>query len=158
MSCASMRFRAPYPPATFDLLARLIDRVVQSCSISAQAPVLSHARSRRVPTVSTRSIRPTQCSPKAAGSTGDSHRKHPLASWPRETVELDPPYGLATAGSSLHWMDWDTMLPRLARTLTPKAFFAVLDVDDRHAPWHERLVALFPGVFGLRQDRGVNST
>lgn len=65
---------------------------------------------------------------------------HPSPRWlagHAEDVALDPPYGLATAGSSLHWMDWDTVLPRLARTLTKKALFAMLDVDDSQAPWHE---------------------
>lgn len=40
-----------------------------------------------------------------------------------EHAELRPPYSLATAGESLHWMDWDVVLPRLGITL------AVLDRD-----------------------------
>ena len=60
-----------------------------------------------------------------------------------EDVALDPPYGLATAGASLHWMDWDIVLPRLASVLTQSSFFAVLGIDDRQAKWHERLVGLF---------------
>ena len=34
-----------------------------------------------------------------------------------EHAELHPPYSLATAGESLHWMDWDVVLPRLGTTL-----------------------------------------
>src|SRR6266487_724269 len=30
-----------------------------------------------------------------------------------EDVPLDPPYALVTAGESLHWMDWEIVLPRL---------------------------------------------
>lgn len=45
---------------------------------------------------------------------------HPGISWqvaPAETAELRGPYALATAGESLHWMDWDVVLPRLGTTL-----------------------------------------
>ncbi|HEY6202527.1 MAG TPA: class I SAM-dependent methyltransferase [Candidatus Limnocylindria bacterium] len=136
-------FRAPYPPATFDLLARLIDRdrpVV--LDLGAGTGPIARAIASRADRVD--AIDPSNAMlAEGRRLDGDSHRNIRWLPGRAETVELDPPYGLATAGSSLHWMDWDTMLPRLARTLTPKAFFAVLDVDDRHAPWHERLVALF---------------
>jgi SAM-dependent methyltransferase len=45
---------------------------------------------------------------------------HPGLHWqvaPAETAELHGPYALATAGESLHWMDWDVVLPRLGTTL-----------------------------------------
>lgn len=47
-----------------------------------------------------------------------------------EEVDLDGPYGLATAGSSLHWMEWDIVLPRVARALGEHAVLAILDVRD----------------------------
>jgi SAM-dependent methyltransferase len=43
-----------------------------------------------------------------------------------ETVALTPPYGLITAASSLHWMEWSLVLPRFARMLTPKGALAIL--------------------------------
>jgi SAM-dependent methyltransferase len=45
---------------------------------------------------------------------------HPGIRWqvsPAETADLQGPYALATAGESLHWMDWDVVLPRLGTTL-----------------------------------------
>lgn len=45
---------------------------------------------------------------------------HPAIHWqvaPAEQADLHPPYELATAGESLHWMDWDVILPRLDTTL-----------------------------------------
>ena len=45
-----------------------------------------------------------------------------------EAAALRPPYGLATAGDSLHWMDWDKVLPRLATALTPRGRLAVIEV------------------------------
>src|SRR4029078_1366082 len=44
-----------------------------------------------------------------------------------EEAALDPPYALVTAGESLHWMDWDVVLPRLASVVTPNGSLAVVD-------------------------------
>jgi ubiquinone/menaquinone biosynthesis C-methylase UbiE len=54
-----------------------------------------------------------------------------------EDVELEPPYVLVTAGESLHWMEWDVVLPRLARVLTPHGLLAIAFVEEQPAPWSE---------------------
>jgi trans-aconitate methyltransferase len=54
-----------------------------------------------------------------------------------EEVSLEPPYALVTAGESLHWMEWDVVLPRLARALTPHGLLAILTVEEQPVPWHE---------------------
>jgi len=54
-----------------------------------------------------------------------------------EEVSLEPPYALVTAGESLHWMEWDVVLPRLARVLTPHGLLAIAYVEERPAPWTE---------------------
>jgi ubiquinone/menaquinone biosynthesis C-methylase UbiE len=56
-----------------------------------------------------------------------------------EEVELDPPYSLITAGESLHWMDWETVLPRFAAALEPDGFLALVNRDEYEAPWREAL-------------------
>jgi SAM-dependent methyltransferase len=59
---------------------------------------------------------------------------HPHLNWivgRAESAPLDGPYALATAGDSLHWMDWDVVLPRLAGSLSPAGSLAILTVDDR---------------------------
>ncbi|HYK98231.1 MAG TPA: class I SAM-dependent methyltransferase [Candidatus Acidoferrales bacterium] len=47
-----------------------------------------------------------------------------------EDAPLSGPYGLATAGSSLHWMDWDVVCPKIAGVLTSGAALAVVEVND----------------------------
>ena len=62
-----------------------------------------------------------------------------------EDVALDPPYSLVTAGESLHWMDWDRVLPRIAEALAPGAVLAIVEgrvVMD--VPWAAALEDLFP--------------
>ena len=51
-----------------------------------------------------------------------------------EDVPLDPPYGLVTAGESLHWMDWQIVLPRLADALSPNGFLAIVGRDWEGPP------------------------
>jgi ubiquinone/menaquinone biosynthesis C-methylase UbiE len=61
-----------------------------------------------------------------------------------EDVALDPPYGLITAGESLHWMDWPVILPRFRDALEPGGFLAIINRDEQPAPWTEDLTRLYP--------------
>jgi SAM-dependent methyltransferase len=56
-----------------------------------------------------------------------------------EDVALDAPYALITAGDSLHWMDWDVVLPRLAGALSPAGSLALLTVGGPIASADETL-------------------
>ena len=61
-----------------------------------------------------------------------------------EEAPLTPPYGLATAGESLHWMDWDEVLPRVARALAPGAVLAIVNRNwDGPPALRERLLPIF---------------
>src|SRR5205823_2549716 len=51
-----------------------------------------------------------------------------------EEAPLDPPYGLATAGSSLHWMDWEIVLPRVKAALQPGSYLAIFDEEIKPLP------------------------
>jgi len=54
-----------------------------------------------------------------------------------EDVELEPPYALVTAGESLHWMEWDVVLPRFAQLLMPHGVLAIVHIVDQPVPWRE---------------------
>jgi ubiquinone/menaquinone biosynthesis C-methylase UbiE len=54
-----------------------------------------------------------------------------------EEMEIEPPYALVTAGASLHWMEWNVVLPRLAHVLTPRGLLAIVFVEEQSAPWSE---------------------
>jgi SAM-dependent methyltransferase len=43
-----------------------------------------------------------------------------------EEVAFSGPYALISAGESLHWMDWDTVMPRFARVLTQNGVLAIV--------------------------------
>ena len=65
--------------------------------------------------------------------------------WVRGRVEdapLSPPYGLVTAGASLHWVDVDAALPRLRAALAPGAVMAIADTEAVHGDYWADLLAV----------------
>jgi SAM-dependent methyltransferase len=64
--------------------------------------------------------------------------QHPGLRWLYGRVEdiaLDPPYALITAGASLHWMDWNVVMPRFRELLAPGGYLATVGVDAQPDPW-----------------------
>jgi ubiquinone/menaquinone biosynthesis C-methylase UbiE len=70
---------------------------------------------------------------------------HPRLTWivgRIEEVSLHPPYALITTGDSLHWMDWEVIMPRFARLLTQHGCLAILGVDQLPSPWRAELASI----------------
>jgi SAM-dependent methyltransferase len=59
-----------------------------------------------------------------------------------EDAPLSPPYGLITAGASLHWLDLDLALPRFRDALAPGATMAVADTEIVHGSYWDDLLAV----------------
>lgn len=82
---------------------------------------------------------------------------HPHVRWivgMAEEVPLAPPYTLATAGESLHWMDWDVVLPRIAGMLAPAGMLAIASRDWEGPPiLRERLLPIFGRYSPVRDYR-----
>ena len=69
---------------------------------------------------------------------GDHHYLH----WqyaPVEEATYNPPYGLITAGASLHWMDWSIVLPLFGRLLSAGCFLALIENVFNPQPWWDEL-------------------
>jgi len=71
------------------------------------------------------------------------HSGHPSIRWicaSAEDAAFEGPYSLALAAESLHWMEWEVVLPKIAAALAPDA---VLVVAERGlaapVPWHDEL-------------------
>jgi SAM-dependent methyltransferase len=135
------RQRAPYPPETFAILERLVvePRTVLDAGAGNGALARSMIRfARRVDAVDP-SVAMIDEGRRLPG--GDDPRLH----WITGTAEeapLDPPYGLISAGSSLHWMDQARVVPRFAAALAPGARLAILETDDGEHPLPE-MVQIF---------------
>jgi len=59
-----------------------------------------------------------------------------------EDVALYPPYALITAGQSLHWMEWDVVLPRFHQMLTANGYLAIVNTENAPLPWSDDLIKL----------------
>jgi SAM-dependent methyltransferase len=136
------RFRAPYPDETFHILARLITaeprRVLDAGSGRGDLArgLLPYADQVDALDPSEQMIAVGQTLPGGADS-----KLHWILGY-AERAPLNPPYALITAGQSLHWMDWDIVLPRFAESLAPGSFLAVVSTNEAPQPWSDDLLTI----------------
>ncbi|MGO8951489.1 MAG: class I SAM-dependent methyltransferase [Ktedonobacterales bacterium] len=79
---------------------------------------------------------------------------HPLLNWIYgrvEEVELRPPYALITAGESLHWMEWEVVMPIFHRSLSPRGYLAMVGRGTEPSPWDSALQILI-GQYSTNRD------
>ena len=71
-----------------------------------------------------------------------------------ESAAVNPPYGLITAASSLHWMEWSVVLPRFEEILTPDGVLAIVfeHASGPPEPYGNRLGKL---ILDSLTDRGI---
>lgn len=84
---------------------------------------------------------------------------HPRLNWMYgrvEEIELEPPYALITAGESLHWMEWDIVLPLFRRILTPHGYLAIVGRSTQPVPWNDELLAIIQRFSTNREYRPYN--
>lgn len=149
-------YRPPYPPEVFRILAGLLPggprRILDAgCGTGALARHLTFLDAP----IEAVDIAPAMVARGRRLPNGD----HPLIRWSVgavETLPLSPPYGLITAGESLHWMDWPTALPRFAGLLAPGGRLAILDLGHRPMPWSDQLGGLIQRYSTNRDYRPVD--
>jgi trans-aconitate methyltransferase len=154
---AAYQARPPYPAAVFDLLAGLLGdqpgKVLDAgCGTGFLARPLA-ARVSQVAHIDAVDISPAMIEQGKRLPHGES----PRLTWMLGALEdapLDPPYTLITAGDSLHWMDWATVMPRFAGLLTPNGALAILGVGQLPTRWDDDLlpiIRLYSVVAGHQQ-------
>jgi 2-polyprenyl-3-methyl-5-hydroxy-6-metoxy-1,4-benzoquinol methylase len=150
------QYRPAYPPLVFDILATLLvdtpRRILDiGCGTGALArPLVTLAEQVDAVDISQAMVEQGKRLPN-----GD----HPHLHWMVgrvEDVALIPPYALVTAGESLHWMDWDTLLPRLQTLLTPNAMLVILDIAFGVVPWSGALRQLIQQYSTIRDYQQVD--
>jgi trans-aconitate methyltransferase len=118
--------RPYYPEETFSLLAGLCDPYcLHVLDIGCGTGEVARRIAPRVALVDAVDLSSAMLA-KGKGLPGGEASNLSWIEGEIETVALTPPYGLITAASSLHWMEWSVVLPRLAQMLTPTGVFAVL--------------------------------
>jgi SAM-dependent methyltransferase len=160
------RYRAPYPPAVFDVLRRL----VAEPSIVLDAGCGTGALARYVTAFARRVDAIDPSTAMIAEGRGLEGGEDPRVRWivgTAETAPLDGPYGLITCGKSIHWMDHDVVMPRFHDALAPGGALAGVDHDEDYPTlWRDRLISIieryssnrptaFVDLFGDLQRRGL---
>ncbi|HVR88567.1 MAG TPA: class I SAM-dependent methyltransferase [Candidatus Limnocylindria bacterium] len=136
------RHRLEYPAALFDLLLDLIGRE-RPVVLDAGAGTGAIARHLAPRVERVDAVDPAL--PMIEAGRVLPGGADPRLRWihaPAETATLDGPYGLITTSQSLHWMDWQIVLPRFAAALAPGARLAIIDDPEEPGPWHEELRAI----------------
>jgi ubiquinone/menaquinone biosynthesis C-methylase UbiE len=150
------RCRPLYPPAVFDLLATLmVDTPRRVLDIGCGTGALARHLVTMAEQVDAVDVSAAMIEQGRRLPNGD----HPYLNWiigRIEDVRLVPPYALMTAGESLHWMDWDTLLPRLQPRLTPHAMLVILEIAYGPVPWSEGLRELIQRYSTIRDYQHVD--
>lgn len=127
--------RPPYPAETFDILKRLTNgqpqRVLDiGCGTGNLARhFIEYVEQIDAVDFSRQMLQEGQRLPG-----GDHPRLRWI--WGRvEEVVLNGPYGLVMAGESLHWMDWNLVLPRLHEVLMAGGYLAIVEQRTIPDPW-----------------------
>jgi SAM-dependent methyltransferase len=133
------RYRPPYPAETFSILAGLITDTPRTvldagCGDGAIARHFLNAV-ERIDAVDISQAMIEQGKRLPGGAD-------PRLRWlcaPMEEAPLQPPYALITAGASLHWMDWQIVLPRFQHALTSNGVLAIVYDELLPNPWDAAL-------------------
>lgn len=133
-------FRPPYPDETFDVLASLRDDVAPSTVLDVGAGTGDLARplARRLDRVDAVEPSPHMIGVGATLEGGKAGNLRWIEA-PIESAALEGPYGLAVAGESIHWTNWDVAFPRIAEVLAPGAVLAIVERHEAKLPWSEAL-------------------
>jgi SAM-dependent methyltransferase len=127
------RHRAPYPDETFAILEELLVGPRTVLDVGSGSGQLARPMLRFAARVD--AVDPSE-------AMIEEGRRLPGGDDPRlrwtvgtaETAPFDPPYGLITAGTSVHWMTPDVAMPRFAAALAPGGRFAIVEKDDGDFP------------------------
>lgn len=118
--------RPPYPQGLFSILGRLVDPACpRVLDIGCGTGEVARRFAPKVERVDAVDISPAMLA-KGKRLPGGAVSSLRWIEGPMENVPLDPPYGLVTAASSLHWMEWSLVLPRLAQVVSAKGVLAIV--------------------------------
>ena len=136
---SAYRYRPPYPAETFALLIGLIsDEPRAVLDVGCGDGAIARHLVERVERID--ALDPSAA--MIAQGRRLPNGNHPSLNWIvgyAEDAPLQPPYALITAGASLHWMEWQIVLPRFRQLLSPHGVLAIISDGWLPPPWEALL-------------------
>jgi len=135
------QYRPPYPPETFGILLNLIDPDAEPRTVldaGCGPGVIARELVQDVDRIDAVDVAAHMIEAGKALPGGDD----PKLCWIHGAIEhapLHPPYALIVAAASLHWMHWETVLPRFHDLLTPGGHLAVVGEVTESTLWRDAL-------------------
>lgn len=134
--------RPPYPAVIFDILAGLVAGTPRTMlDVGTGTGELARPMAARLDHVDALDVSAPMVARGRTMPGGD----HPRLAWHvgrAEDLPTNARYGLVTTGDSLHWMDWDIVMPRFRDVLVPGGVLAIVHRDGEPPPWHDGLTDL----------------
>ncbi len=132
-------YRQPYPDEAINLLVELItDKPYTVLDVGCGTGDLSRRLVNKVDRIDAVDFSLAMIEKGKTLSGGADPRLHWIYGRVEE-VELEPPYALITAGESLHWLEWQIVLPLFQRSLTPNGYLALVERGNEPDPWDAEL-------------------
>jgi SAM-dependent methyltransferase len=127
------RSRAPYPEETFAILEELLVAPRTVLDVGSGSGQLARRMVRFAARVD--AVDPSNAMVEEGRRLpgGDDARLRWIVGT-AETAPVDPPYGLITAGTSIHWMTPDVAMPRFGSALAGGGRLAIVEKDDGTFP------------------------
>ena len=136
------RHRPPYPDEVFGILASLIaDEPRAVLDVGAGSGDLARRLVDFAERVDAVDVSQNMLERGKQLPKGDSPHLHWIDGKVEE-VSLSPPYALITAGSSIHWMEWEKVFPLFRSILTPHGYLALVYRRTLPKPWDAELSKL----------------
>jgi SAM-dependent methyltransferase len=143
----SYESRLHYPPETIDILAGLVGEPRAVLDLGCGTGFLARPLAPRVERIDAVDASAAMIDEAKRLPGGDEPRIRWIAAKAGE-APLDPPYGLVTAGQSLHLIDPNAVLPRLRGMR-----LAIVDVRPEPYPWTDELRAIIGHYSALKKWR-----
>ena len=138
-------FRPQYPTETFDFLMQLlepIDRPWKILDAGCGTGYVARELAEKVDGIDAVDISEAMIRRGKVSPQGDSPKINWICS-SMEEAPLEGPYNLIIAAASLHWMDWDVVLPRFASVLKNKGHLALVEDVTLPTPWETEARPVF---------------
>lgn len=133
------RYRAPYPEETFQIIRALVVEPPVALDVGCGNGALTRPIARFVERVDAVDPSAEMLAEGRRLASDEANIRWILGRV--EDVELHGPYGLITGGASLHWLDWEVAVPRLARVAARDARL-VTALPESKGPWWDELVSI----------------